>query len=456
MKTLASPPSIPELIKDALEFGLEQGREATFHQKSQTADSLRKLREDLRKGSIRSKSLGVILDSQMPFINTPINILKEGIDYSPLGFAVTVSDTINASPKSKATTFINGLSKQLTGNALMAVGLTLAKMGLLTGGDSDDDKESKLENYLGKTDYSLLIGDQAYDISWLSPSAMPVLVGAELYKASKKEKVDANLLIDVLTSTIDPITEMSFMESIQRSIQTFQSGSKALGEVGMNAVSSYLNQFLPTLMSQIATATDTKKRSTSGKTQIEKLKNSLKYKIPGLRQTLEPSTDAWGNDKELASNPVQRAFEAFISPANRSPIKVDDTTKEIERIYKKTGSGLPNLTIGKNQSVDSNNYALTSKEYTKFKKDYGQTAKSYLDKLMQTKKYKTATDDEREDMISAIYKYSTYKAKQNYAKEHNIKFEYKQSDGSGYNFPKYYTTIGNQDFADYVANKYNK
>ncbi|MBQ2558290.1 MAG: hypothetical protein II553_04700, partial [Lachnospiraceae bacterium] len=52
-----------------------------------------------------------------------------------------------------------------------------------------DEKKDKLEKNLGKQDYSINIGDNTYDLSWLSPSAMPLFVGVELEKTLKGIKI---------------------------------------------------------------------------------------------------------------------------------------------------------------------------------------------------------------------------------------------------------------------------
>ena len=61
------------------------------------------------------------------------------------------------------------------------LGYALAKAGILNG-SGNDDKEGKYDSQLGENQYSLKIGDKSYSISWLSPVAMPLLVGANAYE----------------------------------------------------------------------------------------------------------------------------------------------------------------------------------------------------------------------------------------------------------------------------------
>jgi hypothetical protein len=457
IQTQADIDNNPEVVAQGLEYALFKGQEATFHQHSQTGTALRNFRESLRQGSNLTRIVGLGMDATMPFINTPINIAKTGIEYTPgLGMIKTISD-VNSAPKNlKADVLIDSLSKQFMGGMLAAVGYGLANAGYLHG-KSGEEKDEKLEKNLGKQDYSVEIGNNTYDLSWLSPSAMPLFVGVELQNALKdKQEIKPEMVMDVLTSTIDPLSEMSVVSSITEALQSYSRGTQALEDIATSAFTSYITQYIPTLMGQIATVTDDTQRSSSGKTVGEKLINQIKYKTPGLRNTLPAQIDVWGNEKKLAEDPVQRSLEAFLSPANRKELRVDKTTKEIERIYKETGSGLPSLQLTQAPKIDTKEYQLNTEEYAKYKKDYGKTAKTLLDDLMKQSEYKTATDEEKKSMISAIYDYSTYVARKNIANKENINFEYKKSNGKGYNYPKYYLGLNQSDFAEYVASKYNK
>ena len=446
----------PDLVNQGLDYALFKGNEATFHQHSTTGTMLRNARESLRQGSNLSRTVGLAMDATMPFINTPINIAKTGIEYTPgIGMIKTISDVQKAPKNLKADVFVDSISKQFAGGMLAAVGYELAKQGILNG-KTGNDKKDKLEKDLGKQGYSINLFGNTYDLSWLSPSAMPLFVGVETYNATKGKGISPDTLMNILTSTIDPLSEMSVISSVTEALQSYSKGTQAIGDIASSAFTSYISQYVPTLSGQIATVFDDTQRSSSGNSLGEKIINQAKYKIPGLRNTLPAQVDVWGEEKKYASNPLIRAAEAFLSPANRKEVKVDDTTKEVERVYDNTGSGLPTLSLSKSPKIDTEYYDLSSKEYIQFKKDYGKNAKQMLDDLMKTDEYKKADDVEKSKMISAIYEYSTYMAKKRVADENNLKFEYKKSNGKkgSYNYPKYYLSVSKDDFAKYVADKY--
>lgn len=422
----------PELVAQALDYALFKGKEATFHQDSTTAAAIRNFRDKLYTGSGFSKLGGLAVDTTLPFVSTPANIAKTALEYTPvIGFGDINKQFQNAPNNMKANVVIDSLSKQFSGAALMAVGAYLASQGLVKG-SGDDDKEDKTEASLGNASYSIKIGNSTYDLSWLSPTAIPFFEGVEVFNAFKKanskggiKATDTADLIDTMFGTLNPMTDMSVLQSIERIITSIAYGGNAVKSATSTTFSSYLQQYIPTLLSQIAQVGDTKQRNTNtGGNVIEKTYDQIKYKIPGRRNTLPEKVDVWGDTNKTADNFGQRMFEAFLSPANRKDYKVDKTTKELERLARETDDTAMLPTI-KNKSVRINkkDYDLKGKDYVNLQKTYGQTAKKDLDKLVKSDSYKKADDAEKKSMVSKLYDYASYKAKEKYAKNKGINFD---------------------------------
>ena len=313
----------------------------------------------------------------------------------------------------------------------MAVGAFLASRGNIKG-SGEGDKEDKTEASLGNASYSIKIGNSTYDLSWLSPTAIPLFEGVEIFNALDKAKskdgiksTDVADLIDTMFGTLNPMTDMSVLQSIERIITSIAYGGNAVKSATSTTFSSYLQQYIPTFLSQVAQMGDTKQRNTNtGGNIIEKTRDQILYKIPGKRNTLPEKTDVWGETNKTAENLPQRFVEAFLSPANRKDYKVDDTTKELERLAKETDdtSMLPTQK-NKKLRVNGKDYELTGKDYTNLQKTYGKTAKKNLDALIKSTAYKKADDTEKKTMVRNLYDYASYKAKENYANSKNINFD---------------------------------
>lgn len=433
IKTKADMDSHKEVVDRAKDYAMFQAKEATFHQESKTGNAIRNARETLRQGSILSQTAGLGLDAAMPFVNTPINIAKTGIEYTPgVGMAKTISDFRKTSPDMKAAVLIDGLSKQFTGLALAGLGMYLRSQGIVTG-SGDDDKESKLERDLGVSNYSIRIGDNSFDLSWLSPTAMPLFAGVEFQDMLSKGdiKADPTNFLNVMFSTVNPIVDMSVLDSITSMMQSFASGDKEYVQAfAEKAFTNYLSQFVPTLLGQLAQATDAKQRNYyNGDNVAEKTINQLAYKIPVARWALPEKVNTWGETKKSEGNLLIRAAEAFLSPANRNKITVDDTTRELEKLSKETNdTGVLPTARSRKITINGKEYKLNSNEYTEVQKAYGKTAKKNLDALVNSSEYKNASTEDKKYMIGRIYDYSIYKSKQKYAENSGINYANKDDN----------------------------
>ena len=398
----------PELIEQAKLYAVEQAEIATFRQYSKVASYIQKIENT----NTASK---LAIGAAIPFKKTPINVAKAGVKYSPIGLIKNLSyDVVQLKNGNiNASQFIDNLSQGLTGTSLALMGYALAKAGFITGGD-DDDKESKYDSQLGNQGYALKIGNNTYSLSWLSPVAIPFLTGANAYKElEEQEEWDANVVIDTLAKTLDPVSEMSFISGLTDVLSSYHQGSmQMVSNMTQNVTSNYALQFFPTLFSQIASTFDDKVRSTavdrdSSFKFANKLVKQMMYKIPGLRNTLPVSTDIWGEERKQSDSILERAFNNFIVPYSKKEIKTTSLDNELKRVYKETGdtSVVPGVPQGY-VKYKNENYNMNSNEYTSYKKTYGQTASKYLNNLVSNSTYKNADDETKAKMIKEIYGYS--------------------------------------------------
>lgn len=402
----------PQVIREATTFAEQEANVATFNQRNQLAEYINKL-DNL--GEFGKVARGAII----PFTRTPLNIAKTGIEYTPgTGMITTLSDMKKAPQNMKGAVLIDGLSKQMTGASLALLGYALAKGGLVTA-KTDDDKEDKfLKDKGAKADYSIKLGNTSYDLSWLSPSSMPFFVGARMFEVlDKQEGINPNVIMEGLASTLDPLSEMSVIQSFTKILSSYKTDSnQMLKEMGEETAKSYVSQFIPTVLGQFAKLFDDKKRSTYADKNSkfsfgQELWRSVLYKIPGARNTLPEQTDFTGKTKKEYND----LYNVFLSPANKARDTMTKQDKELVRLYRKTGNDdiLP-YALGSNVKFNDNSYQMSTKEYNKYKKDFGNTYEDNVEDLMQKSAYKNATDDEKTEMISGIMKYSKDKTKDNF------------------------------------------
>jgi hypothetical protein len=114
------------------------------------------------------KKIGPILSAFIPFVKTPMEILKQGLEYSPLGFANL--------PGSKD--YADQIGKAMFGSTVTAMAYWLAQKGDSTWAAPKGEKEKERFYASGRKPYSIRIGDTWVGYSKLGPLAYPIAMAA--------------------------------------------------------------------------------------------------------------------------------------------------------------------------------------------------------------------------------------------------------------------------------------
>ncbi len=438
----------PDTITDAQlskarNYAIEQAKEATFHQESNLATLLNQL-------SNKNKFTKFVMDATLPFKKTPINVAKAGLEYSPVGLVKSaVYDTAQLR-KGNITInkYIDNISKGLTGTGIALVGYALASCGVLKASGSDDKDKEGFDKARGNQTYSIKIGDNTYSLDWLSPVGIPLFIGAECYEIGQEAKKEntsssdedsmynkivesATNVLDSFTNAMNPMTEMSMLSGLTSAIKSYDGdNSKMLANIGVNAGKSYINQFVPTALSQIARTTDKYERSTtSTKTgtlpkAIDSSKNYIMSKIPGVRQMLPKKTDVWGNEVKQSENILLRATENSLFPWTRKEISANNVDNAILKVYESTGenSVFPD-SINKNITINSKKYIMTFGEYAKYQRQFGKTSYTLLNNLINSNSYRKMSNVQKQKAIENVYTYAQEQIKIDYAKQNKLEYE---------------------------------
>ena len=205
--------------------------------------------------------------------------------------------------------------------------------------------------------------------------------------------------------------------------------------IAQTAAQSYTSQFVPTLSSQVAAVMDDTKRTTkvagdSTFKAFDEIINNLKYKIPGLRETLEPTTDIWGNEVKQTEDMLTRAFETFIAPYSKREDIATEIDSEIKSLYGMTGDDglIPSIPYNYVNYKDEK-YKMSAKEYTAYKEAYGQTAYNLLGELFDTETYRYASDEDKAEMVNKVYDYARDVAKQEFLAKKGVTYTNAKEDG---------------------------
>jgi len=260
----------------------------------------------------------------LPFIQTPTNILKQGVEYSPLGLT-----TMIGSKKP-----LEQLSKAILGTSVFLGAYGLADSGLTTWAVPTNAKDKELFYAAGMQPYSIKIGDNYVSYSKIGPLAYPIAMAAAL-KDAEKQNPDQSTMADVgdgAASMLGFFGDQSYVESIGDLIDTIKSASdKKLAYAAKSEASNLLGQLVPykSFMGWLTRMVDPVYRKPEGITQ------QITSQIPGLSTGVGAYTDMAGNESKR-DYPVLNSF---------SPLKVTQEKSSAKSLY----DSQQNYRVTKNQ-----------------------------------------------------------------------------------------------------------
>lgn len=399
-------------MTEAEEWASNQAWKATFRDASDLATMLNKV-------SKMNSVSRLLVEGVMPFKKTPINIAKRGIEYSPAGIVMGVAQLTNGVKKGKYTPAqaIDTLASGLTGSALMALGVFLAKLGVIRGGGED---KKKYETYLedtGDQTYAFKIGDVSINMSSIAPATIPLFMGVALEEMLNRQgdSFDLSTFTDTIAGTLNPLMEMSFMSSLNSALQNYNNNGigGALGNTVLTAAQNYGSQYLPTAVARLGQLADPVQRTTKSSAtspiggNMDYYVRSLAKKVPGATTALEPDVNVWGqtNTKDTFGEWLLDVANKFVLPTNVKITNRDAVDKELIRLVESTG-GVDFLPSDGNKyfTVSGQTYKMNARQYTEFSKERGEASYAAIKEVMNSPAYVNANDTQRADMLEKALK----------------------------------------------------
>lgn len=379
-----------KVLKQVREQSMQYAKESTFREYNSVANSMnnfmRKARDPNADGFTRA--LAGIANIKMPFVNTPLNVTKQSINYSPLGLmrgcgdiAISRFSAKKAGKTARGKAIAAGLSEEetkrlvkeaesravvdrinksvehlangVTGSGVMLLGYHLAKhTGIVTTYSNPNDDKDKIKKANGMQDYSItfewLDGEKySATLDWLTPTASTFFIGAEIAKQVSKSDADGIIeRIDrgkvIASRIIEPWITSSMFTGINNTFETIAMASDT--EVSpalkmMDSITSdFVSQLVPTIWSQGARSLYKGDLKLSGKNDTEYIVNRLKSKVGAgqssiLTEGMGLAIDTHGNIKNKRS--IGKTLNTFFNPANVSKVTIDDNDEESFKVYDK-------------------------------------------------------------------------------------------------------------------------
>ena len=399
-----------KLLAKARQYAINEAQKATYRDASDTAAALNQIARSGNRG------LAMFIESVLPFKKTPINILKRGVEYSPVGLINGLTKQSIELRRGNITMneWIDTIASGLTGTGIMILGMLLAKLGIITGAYSDDDKEKDMEKLMGKQEYAVNLFGYSYTIDWAAPSILPFMVGAEISAAlDADEDYEFKDAVEALQKLGEPMTQLSMLSGLSDTLDNISYSNNKLTAMVFGSLTGYLGQFVPTFAGQVARTVDPVQRITYSDRNsvlpkdvvyfIERIQNKLPY----FSSLNEAKLDQWGMENRKA-NVFAAAFENMVSPGYVKKLVTDDKVdNEIMRLY---GEGVEEnitpVTASRYLGQGDERKDLTSKEYHDYQETMGTLSYNILNNVVDEDWYQELNADEQAEYFGNVYDYA--------------------------------------------------
>lgn len=318
----------------------------------------------------------------VPFGKTPSAVVTQVINYSPIGIAKPIFQAV-VKGNFDQRLFSQAVGRGLTGTAVLGLGALMYKKGLVTTSRPTGEKEQKLWELEGKQPNSIKIGGKWRQVQVLGPVGNLLLIGGGFQKAFDNSGSLSEAAATGLADASKSFTQQTFLTGVSNFIDAVSDPARSAKSVAGSTLASTV----PTIIGDIARATDTKERRT------EEIINKLQARIPGVRETLEPQVNVLGQERPTTGNPL----EILADPTRPSPEQNTPVIQEIRRLWDAGYKVSPTL-LG-----DSGGYkGLTKQQNTELWKKAGEITNEKLTSLFSKQEYQSLSDDQKGKIVSDV------------------------------------------------------
>lgn len=323
----------------------------------------------------------------IPFVRTPTNIFKAGIERTPLA---PLMKGVRADIMAGGARRDLALARMSLGSMTMGVVATLAAEGHITGGGPTDPKLKQIKYNTGWKPYSMKIGDEYIAFNRLEPTGMLFGLAADFSEISGQlDDMEAMDIATAITaSIIKNVTSKTWLKGVSEVVKAFEDPDRYSERWFYN----FAGSMIPGLVAQTERVIDPTNR------EVWSLMDAFKARIPGYSKDLPPQRNIWGEPIIMEGG----LGPDIISPIYTSTEKESPIDEEILRL--KAGVSKPRRT----QEFMGIKIELTPQEYDQLlvymnklpMPNTGKPLKRSLDRLVTSDSlYKQASDNMKEMMV---------------------------------------------------------
>lgn len=401
---------------------IDRAREAAARKTYQDVNYITNMFTGMRDGLNAKTNKFGLGDVILPFAKTPANILKRALEYNPVGVVETMVKSFKGG-KFNQKEFVNGISRNLVGSAILMLGYDLAQKGIITGrGERDKDlnalnRQAGISNYAINTgaakrfangeDAALQKGDTFVTYDWAQPASMVLAVGADIFLGGKDRKEAENVAWNAVKSGGTTF----FNQSVVKGLQSFMGGYSPMDSIA-NTLQRFPSSFAPTAGKQIAQYMDGTQRSTYDPSYTKEMINMIKVKVPWLKESLQPAIDTLGREqKEFQGK--NNVWNVFFNPSYTTTYNPTEAENLLKTLVEDTGEKgqLPivvpeevtiSKTLREGMKTDLNKVQLSPEERKMLQQWVGQTTAMEYERLANTPEFQNEPSKKKIEIMNKM------------------------------------------------------
>lgn len=335
----------------------------------------------------------------IPFVRTPLNILKFAVERSPGAVAMKA---VRADLAAGGARRDLALARMALGTGLAGLVMSLAAEGKVTGGGPLDDNARRLLEADGWQPYSIRVGDQWVSYGRLDPLATTLGVAADLVEkqSAMTEAQQQNVFALMTMSLVQNLGDKTWFSGLADLVGIIQEPSRNLGPATGRLAGSIV---VPALAAQTARASDPVIRATDPAFGAQSILDGIKARVPGVSQTLPARTDVFGMPRKR-----EQLGPDMLSPFPVSSVRNDPAARELLALAARVAP--PTRTLKNTQTGKKER--LSAREYSEYQALAGQLLRVGLSELMAAPDYRELTPDEKRYEIDLIKRESRKAARE--------------------------------------------
>jgi hypothetical protein len=315
----------------------------------------------------------------IPFLNTPVKILKSAMERLPVTGEIALAIKANRGLKGKEIS--EQIGKMIPAHLLAIPLVIMARSGLITGSGPSKKEEKNVWNQTHQP-YSVKVGDKYYSYTRFDPMSSVVGMVADFANLDVSEE-NKDKIQEAADRVAYSIQQNIYNKTFFAQLEAMVSAAQDPGKYGEKFVANIVGSAIPNIVAKAGESFDPYVRQRSN------VKDILKSRVPGMSQSLFPKRNLWGEPIERGKTGVA----ASVSPVSVRKI----STKKVDEELNKIGFEI------KDPSRNILGVKLNDEQYDYYQQVAGEKALEKVTAYINSDIYKTATEDRRRDRISMIF-----------------------------------------------------